>query len=276
MHGALGPDDGEPWKAWLVRLARAAVRSASPLTEGAAAGGTLPEGVGRAEVTSGRGRWTRIGSVSTGTRPRLPPDYGRSGYVSPLNDRTVERLLRMVHRGAGPREVAEKFQVSVRTVGRWRRVLGLSWRPQPDPRLDRLRDLWRGPLTMDQVADELGVSRTTVRRWARELGLRRRAVRRKPSVESLMRPAIGRMVRQGLDDETIAGQLDLAVRTVAAYRRREGWVYRSGQRVDPATVATLFRRKLSDQEIAEELGISVVTVRQHRHRLGLLRGPVRR
>ena len=101
------------------------------------------------------------------------------------------------------------------------------------------------------------------------------AIRRQPSVESLVRPNISRMVRQGLDDQTIARQLDLAVSTVAAYRQRQGWVYRSGQRVDPNAVATLFRRKLSDQEIAEELGISVVTVRQHRHRLRLLRGPSR-
>jgi DNA-binding CsgD family transcriptional regulator/AraC-like DNA-binding protein len=245
------------------------------LTEEAAAGGTLPEGVGRAEVTSGRGRWTRIGSVSTEPRPRLPPDYGSRGYLSPLNDRTVERLLRMVDRGAGPREAAEKFQVSVRTVGRWRRMLGFSWRPRSDPRLERLRELWRGPLTMDQVSDELGVSRTTARRWARQLGLRPRAVRRQPSVESLVRPAISRMVRQGLDDETVARQLDLAVSTVAAFRQREGWVYRSGQPVDPTEVAALFRRKLSDQEIAQELGISVVTVRRHRHRLRLLRGPAR-
>ena len=275
MHGGLGPDADAPSRAWFVRTARTAVRSTSPLTEGAAAGGTLPEGVGRAEVTSGRGRWTRIGSVSTGPRSRLPPDYGQSGYVSPLNDRTVERLLRMVASGAGPREVAEKFEVSVRTVGRWRRLLGFSWRRQPDPRVSRLRELWRGPLTMEQVADELGVSRTTVRRWARELGLRRRAVRRQPSVESLVRPAMSRMVRQGLDDETIASRLELAVSTVAAYRRRSGWVYRSGQRIDPAAVAALFRRKLSDRQIAEELGISVVTVRQHRHRLGLLRAPAK-
>jgi len=213
--------------------------------------------------------------VSTRPRPHLPPDYGRSGYVSPLNDRTVERLLRMVDRGAGPRDVAEKFGVSVRTVGRWRRLLGFSWQSPPDPRLERLRELWRGNLTMDQVADALGVSRTTVRRWAREVGLQARAIRLEPSVESVVRPTISRMVRKGLDDRTIADHLELAVSTVAAYRRREGWVYRSGQRVDPAAVARLFRRKLSDQEIAKELGISVVTVRQHRHRLRLLRGPAR-
>ena len=135
--------------------------------------------------------------------------------------------------------------------------------------------LWRSDLTMDQLGEDLHVSRTTVRRWARELGLRPRAVRREPSVESLMRPAISRMVRKGLDDVTIADHLDLAASTVAAYRRREGWVYRSGQRVDPAAVARLFRRKLSDQEIAKELGISVVTVRAHRYRLRLLRGAAR-
>lgn len=184
-----------------------------------------------------RGRWTRIGGMSTVPRPRLPPDDGRTGYISPLNDRTLERLLRMVATGAGPRDVAERFRVSVRTVGRWRRLLRFSWQAIPDPRLDRLGQLWRGPLTMDQIADELGVSRTTVRRWTAELGLRPRAVRREPSVESLVRPTISRMVQEGLDDQTIADQLDLAVSTVAAFRRREGWVYRSGQRVDPDVVA---------------------------------------
>jgi DNA-binding CsgD family transcriptional regulator len=213
--------------------------------------------------------------VSTAPRPRLPPDYGRSGYVSPLNDRTVESLLRMVDNGAGPREVAARFRVSVRTVGRWRRLLGFSWQPRPDPRLESLRELWRGRLTQREIAEELGASTTTVRRWARELGLRPRAVRRQPSVETRVRPTISGMVERGLDDQTIADYLDLAVSTVAAYRRREGWVYRRGQRVDPNAVATLFRRELSDQEIAAQLGISVVTVRQHRHRLRLLRGPAR-
>ena len=84
------------------------------------------------------------------------------------------------------------------------------------------------------------------------------------------------MVRQGIDDEAIAKELDLAVSTVAAYRRRDGWIYRSGSSVDPAAVRRLFRKGLSDDEMATELGISVVTVRQHRHRLRLLRGPRRR
>jgi DNA-binding CsgD family transcriptional regulator len=214
--------------------------------------------------------------MSTSVRFRLPPGYGRSGYGSALNERTVDRLLRMVAAGAGRRDVAEKFQVSVRTVARWRRLLGFAWQARPDPRLDRLEDLWRGRMTMDEIADDLDVSRTTARRWARDLGLRPREVRRQPSVESLLRPAISRMVQKGLDDETIATQLHLAVRTVAAYRQREGWVYRSGQRVDRALLARLFRRKRTDEEIAVELGISIVTVRQHRHRLGLLRGPSRR
>jgi len=59
------------------------------------------------------------------------------------------------------------------------------------------------------MADELGVSRTTVRRYARELGLRSRAVRREPSVETQVRPAIGWMIQEGLDDAIIAGRLDL-------------------------------------------------------------------
>jgi DNA-binding CsgD family transcriptional regulator len=275
MHGGLGPDADAPSRAWFVRTARTAVRSTSPLTEGAAAGGTLPEGVGRAEVTSGRGRWTRIGSVSTGPRPRLPPDYGRSGYASPLNDRSVDQLLRLVDDGASPREVAEKFQVTVRTVGRWRRLLGFTWISRPDPRHDRLRQLWRSDLTMRQLGEELDVSNTTVRRWARELGLRDRAPRRPASVESIVRPQIRRMVRQGINDEAIAQKLELAVSTVAAYRRRDGWIYRSGSAVDPAAIKGLFRKGLPDDEMATELGISVVTVRQHRHRLGLLRAPSR-
>ena len=185
-------------------------------------------------------------AVSSGPCPRLPSDYGRGGYVSPLNDRTVERLLRMVDSGAGPRDVAEKFQVSVRTVGRWRRLLGFAWASRPDPRHNKLRLLWRSDLTMERLGEELSVSRTTVRRWARELRLGGRAPRRPPSVESLVRPDIRRIVRQGLHDETIADHLDLAVGTVAAYRRREGWVYRSGSAVDTAAVKRLFRKGLSD------------------------------
>ena len=90
-------------------------------------------------------------AVSSGPRPRLPSDYGRSGYVSPLNDRTVERLLRMVDGGAGPRDVAEKFEVSVRTVGRWRRLLGFSWASRPELRAGRapLSEDRSLPLTTD-------------------------------------------------------------------------------------------------------------------------------
>ena len=131
------------------------------------------------------------------------------------------------------------------------------------------------PVSTAQVIVQLMNDSTSDRLHGRGPRPPQAAIRRQPSVESLVRPNISRMVRQGLDDETIADRLDLAVSTVAAYRRRQGWVYRSGQRVDPNAVATLFRRKLSDQEIAEELGISVVTVRQHRHRLRLLRGPSR-
>ena len=69
--------------------------------------------------------------------------------MRPLNDRTVEQLLRMVDRGAPPgsgREVPGQ-RADGRKVAP---LLGFSWQAPADPRLDRGRELWRTDLTMGQ------------------------------------------------------------------------------------------------------------------------------
>jgi DNA-binding CsgD family transcriptional regulator len=181
-----------------------------------------------------------------------------------------------VKRGAQRGDIAKLFGVDLRTVNRWKKVVGFSWIPSPDPMREALPGLWSSALTLQQIADLLGVSDMTVRRWAKDLGLRPRRARSSPSRrQSLLarRQQVRDLVRDGLSDEAVARALDLSRATVASHRRRAGWFYTQPVPIDPAELERLFAEGLSDIQIAKRMRLTAGTVQVARSRLRLLRRP---
>jgi len=190
---------------------------------------------------------------------------GGGGSGSPLNERSLRRLLQMVDEGARAPEIAEAFKVTPHTVRRWKRTFGFDWRPDPDPRLDQLRELWPGPLSIRALGETFGVSGTTIRRWAKAAGLRRRKRRTPPSVEQRVRPRLIAMVRDGRSDKKIAKKLGLAVATVQDYRKNAGYVYFQKRNWSAAELRRLVacrERDMSYSEIARRLNRTPGEVRR--------------
>ena len=204
--------------------------------------------------------------------------YGRCGTASLLDLKSGNRLLDMVEAGTQLREIASHFRVDVRTVSRWKKILGFEWQQLDNPGKSELPRLWRSGMTQREIGDRLGVTATTVRRWRREIDLEERARRPSRSREEQLvarTREVRRLTRKGYNDGEIAALLGLTQATVARHRRSAGWYYRSPGPIDPEVVTALFNNGQTDAEIAVELDTTPATIQVKRSRIGLLRTPKR-
>lgn len=110
---------------------------------------------------------------ATKTTTEIPSVLDRSGPVDNGRPSRVEgweeRFRGMDQAGHSLREIAVAFDVSVRTVGRWRTKLGLTkseaktTRPQTDR--DRAAALLDDGCSFAEAARTIGVTASCIRRW---------------------------------------------------------------------------------------------------------------
>ena len=131
---------------------------------------------------------------------------------------------------------------------------------------------------LQDVADELGVSRKTIRVWLRELGVP--PARSYPArvADRLRRLQRRKQRSRGLTAKEVAEQLGISVRQLDSLVRREGLRAGKGRgkagAFSPETVArirellTQRQKRLKLQDVAQELGISRSQLYRRLHQAG--------
>jgi len=115
-----------------------------------------------------------------------------------------------------------------------------------------------------EVADELGIHKTTVRKRRMKLGLKANGHNRLFTDEQLIE-----LYEQGFIDREIGEKIRAILRTVRKRRRLLGLKGHSRRLFSDQQLIDLHEKGMSDREIAEELGSISETVGVHRRRLGL-------
>ena len=174
-------------------------------------------------------------------KPRRPPGAPRvvraprTSRVTAAEQHSAE-VARLHAEGLMDVEIARQLGIARSTVGRLRRALGLeTHRPvredQPKSggaRAARLRELHAAGLTDQEIADQLGSTRTAVYQARTRAGLpinRVQLTPRKPRERSQRHdhtPAVAQLVTEGLTDSEIADRLTLSPSHVGTLRRRAG------------------------------------------------------
>lgn len=191
--------------------------------------------------------------VVTGWRPAagLPQrPRRRSGPARP----SPQELARLVAEGHSDERIGRRYQVTAKTLAKWRTDAGLQRQAQPSkPPREELARLVAEGLSDLQIGQRYGMAPITVRMWRYDYGglLRRERPSPRPSPQEL-----ARLVGQGQSDREIGQRFQVTAQTVARWRSADGLRRQRRPLVDRAQVLELRQRGLTATMIAAELGCS--------------------
>lgn len=199
---------------------------------------------------------------------------------------TMEERLKLVSelwtKGVKLKEIAERLNISVSTVRRYVRKLGLqprfrkikgtsSW----DSVAEQVVELWHKGAKVSDIARSVGVSKATIYSYLRHLGLKRQRPANVKVNEEKLREMV-EMLESGATITEIARKLGVSRHTVQRHlklicpsglngcnrRKLEAW--------ELERAAEMWRAGAKLKEIAEHLGVSVYTVYLHLKKMGLI------
>jgi DNA-binding NarL/FixJ family response regulator/DNA-binding XRE family transcriptional regulator len=182
--------------------------------------------------------------------PQRPRRRSASARPSP------QELARLVAEGHSDERIGQRYQVTAKTVAKWRTDAGLHKQRQAQPSKPSREELARvvaeGRSDL-QIGQRYGMAPITVRMWRYDYGglLRRERPSPRPSPEEL-----ARQVTQGHSDQEIGQRYQVTAQTVAKWRSTDGLRRQRRPLVDRAQVLELRQRGLTATMIAAELGCS--------------------
>jgi transposase len=150
-------------------------------------------------------------------------------------------LEQLLARGISLAEIGRRFDRHEATVSYWVKKYGLEAANREKHaargglRREDLEPLVRAGLSAGQIAEELGLSKTTVRHWLREHGLKTQWAERRQASQNLQEELLIRCAHHG----------------VTSFRRREGGGYRC---MKCRSEAVARRRRKVKQILVDEAG----------------------
>lgn len=191
-------------------------------------------------------------------------------------------VLAFWHDGMTDAEIAGKIGCTPEFVGVTRRRLEVAAN-KPGACVDeeairlreqRVSELWGEGLTDDQIAQQLGTSRSTVNRVRTSLGLARVLGRKSKVADEDLRE----LHADGKTDREMAAVFGVALKTVMTRRARLGLVRNrpseGGRRPGPqafteSELRIAHAEGLTDQQLADRFGVSTTVVGHWRREFGL-------
>ena len=168
---------------------------------------------------------SRLGVSINAVRYRLKKLGLRRGRWVKVNEEVLRRMEELWHKDTKIKDIASQLGLSKRTVSEYLRKLGLrrkrggGRKKVGEEELKVMVELWHKGATIEKIARQLRLNKSTVLTHLHSMGLRRREFRRCPKVGS---EELLELVKKGLSDSEIAEVYKTTERCVAKLRHKYG------------------------------------------------------
>lgn len=160
--------------------------------------------------------------------------------------------------------------VSPHTIFAWRRSRKIP--SVQELRAKKIKDLYEKGLSDTEIAERIGVERSTITKWRQRRDLSPNRVWGKERKDY---PRRRKLYGEGLSDREIADEVGEAKRVICSWRKTRGLpanrkVGRSLRLKEEKKRRRLYEDGLSDSEIAERVGVTRKAIGSWRRRRGLV------